>query len=58
MCDKKVFDLKVSSPRQVGSQVGFPLTTQLSLFMAEEQKNVWELGNRILPSEPLTLKPK
>lgn len=57
ICDKKVFDLKVSHPGPAGSHswslVGSPPQPNSCCSQARNY-DIWGLGNRILPSVPLT----
>ena len=57
ICDKKVFDLKVSHPGPAGSHswslVGSPPQPNPCCSRARNY-DIWGLGNRILPSVPLT----
>ncbi|MBZ3876843.1 RNA-binding protein 20 [Sciurus carolinensis] len=51
MCDKKVFDLKVSCPGQAGSHNREPALAPTIIQLAQ-RANIWGLGNRAL-SAPL-----
>lgn len=56
ICDKKVFDLKVSPPRQPGSHSwslgGLPLQPN-TCYSKASNGSIWGLGGMIMPSVPL-----